>query len=156
MNAKDLNLSAHLDEILESGVISSLKIEGRTKSAYYAGITAKAYREGIDDFYNGVFEKEKIVDELNTTKNRGFTDGYLVSRPYERNDTQNLEQSISEGTHQVCAQVREDGATCMVKDKLELGFDYELVLSDENISEIDNEVGIVKKKMGNGTYVLKS
>lgn len=148
MNAKDLNLSAHLDEILESGVISSLKIEGRTKSAYYAGITAKAYREGIDDFYNGVFEKEKIVDELNTTKNRGFTDGYLVSRPYERNDTQNLEQSISEGTHQVCAQVREDGATCMVKDKLELGFDYELVLSDENISEIDNEVGIVKKKDG--------
>jgi putative protease len=145
MNAKDLNLSAHLDEILQSGVISSLKIEGRTKSSYYAGITAKAYRAGIDDFYNGVFEAGKIVDELNTTKNRGFTDGYIVSRPYDKNDTQNLEHSISEGTHQVFAQVSEDGTTCMAKDKLETGVDYELVLSHENIVEVDNDIGIITK-----------
>lgn len=148
MNAKDLNLSAHLDEILQSGVISSLKIEGRTKSSYYAGITAKAYRAGIDDFYNGVFEAEKIVDELNTTKNRGFTDGYIVSRPYEKNDTQNLEHSISEGTHQVHAQVSEDGATCMAKDKLETNVEYELVLSDENVCEIENDIGVINQRDG--------
>jgi len=148
MNAKDLNLSAHLDEILKSGVISSLKIEGRTKSAYYAGITAKAYRAGIDDFYADKFEVDKYVDELNTTKNRGFTDAYLVSKPYEKNGTQNLEHSISEGTHQVCAQVSEDGKTCLVKDKLELHVKYELVLSNDDISQSDNSIGTIKNENG--------
>jgi putative protease len=145
MNAKDLNLSAHVDEILKSGVIDALKIEGRTKSPYYVGITAKTYRKAIDDFYAGEFEKQKYVDELNTTKNRGFSDGYLVSRPYEKNDTQNLEHSISEGTHQVFAEVREDGKTFLAKDKVEPNVEYELVLPHENIEEIDNEVGTIKK-----------
>jgi len=155
MNAKDLNLAAHLDEILESGVISSLKIEGRTKSSYYAGITAKTYRKGIDDFYAGKFEAQKYVDELNTTKNRGFTDAYLVSKPYEKNNTQNIEQSISEGTHQVCAQVSEDGLTCLVKDKLELGIEYELVLSNEKITEVDNEIGTIKTDNGKWSISFK-
>jgi len=155
MNAKDLNLSAHLDEILKSGVISSLKIEGRTKSAYYAGITAKAYRAGIDDFYADKFEVSKYVDELNTTKHRGFTDAYLVSKPYERNDTQSLEHSISEGTHQVCAQVSEDGETCLVKDKLELHVEYELVLSNDNVAQVDNEIGTVKCENGKWSINFK-
>lgn len=146
MNAKDLNLSAHLEEILSSGVISSLKIEGRTKSAYYAGITAKAYRAGIDDFYAGKFEAQKYIKALDTTKNRGFTDGYVISRPYEKNDTQNLEHSISEGTHQVYAQVSEDGLTCKAKDKLEIGVAYELVLPRENIQAIDNDIATIEKR----------
>jgi len=128
MNAKDLNLSAHVDEILQSGVISALKIEGRTKSSYYVGITARTYRSAIDDFYDGKFETGKYVDELNTTKNRGFSDGYLTSRPYEKNDTQNLEHSISEGTHQVVGEVTKDGKGVLSKDRLEPNVVYELVL----------------------------
>ena len=145
MNAKDLNLSAHLDEILKSGVIDALKIEGRTKSPYYVGITAKTYKSAIDDFYEGKFEVEKYIKELDTTKNRGFSDGYLVSRPYEKNDTQNLEHSISEGTHQVFAEVREDKKAFLAKDKVEPNVEYELVLPDENIKEIDNEIGTIKR-----------
>lgn len=155
MNAKDLNLSAHVDEILESGVISALKIEGRTKSSYYAGITAKTYRRAIDDFYAGKFEKQIYVDELNSTKNRGFSDGYLVSRPYEKNDTQNLEHSISEGTHQVVAEVTNDGKGVLSKDKLEPNVVYELILPDESIVEIDNEIGIIKNKDGKWTLEFK-
>ena len=145
MNAKDLNLSSHLDEILKSGVIDALKIEGRTKSAYYVGITAKTYRQAIDDFGTENFDVQKYVDELNTTKNRGFSDGYLVSRPYEKNDTQNLEHSISEGSHQVYAEVLEDGISCMCKYKLEPHVEYELVMPEESIKEIDNEIGSIKR-----------
>ena len=145
MNAKDLNLSAHVDEILQSGVVSALKIEGRTKSSYYVGITAKTYRSAIDDFYADKFEKQKYVDELNSTKNRGFSDGYLVSRPYEKNDTQNLEHSISEGTHQVIAEVTNDGKGVLSKDKLEPNVVYELIIPNEEIDGIENEIGIIKQ-----------
>ena len=149
MNAKDLNLSAHVKEILDSGVIDSLKIEGRTKSSYYVGITTKTYAGAIEDYYANRFEANKYTAELDTTKNRGFTDGYLVNRPYEKNDTQNLAHSISEGTHQVVAQVNEEGKTCLCKDVLHTGVWYELVIpSSGDMSERDNELGTIILKEG--------
>jgi len=108
MNAKDLNLASHIDEILRSGVIDSLKIEGRTKSPYYVGIVTKAYRQAIDDYYAGVYEPSRYQEELHTTQNRGFTDAYLISRPFERHNTQSHEFSITYGTHQVAGLVNED------------------------------------------------
>ncbi|MBL0686978.1 MAG: U32 family peptidase [Sulfurospirillum sp.] len=146
MNAKDLNLSAYVDKILSSGAISALKIEGRTKSEYYAGVTAKTYRSAIDDFYTDTFEKQKYIDELNTIKNRGFSDGYLIKRPYEKDNTQNLKDSISEGTHQVVAKVTCSGKDLLSKDKLESNIEYELVLPNDNINEVDNNIGVIKKK----------
>ncbi|MFK5882411.1 MAG: peptidase U32 family protein [Sulfurospirillum sp.] len=143
MNAKDLNLSAHIDSILDSGIIDSLKIEGRTKSTYYVGITTKTYRKAIDDYYKESFDASSYEVELNSTKNRGFNDGYLVKRPFEKNDTQNLEDSISEGTHQVCAMVNEDGKGCLSKDKLEADVVYELVLPRTDMRNAENEFGRV-------------
>lgn len=149
MNAKDLNLSAHVKEILDSGVIDSLKIEGRTKSPYYVGITTKTYRQAIEDYYANQFVAEKYTKELDSTKNRGFSDGYLVNRPFEKNDTQNLAHSISEGTHQVVAQVSEDGSSCLCKDVLKLHVTYELVMpaSAEGVC-IDNEIGMIFEENG--------
>ena len=141
MNAKDLNLSAHVEEILESGAIDSLKIEGRTKSPYYAAMTAKTYRSAIDDFYGDTFEAHKYVEALNSTASRGFTDAYLVSRPYEKSDTQNLSEAMVEGTHQVHAMVTEDGKWFVSKGQMFLETPCELVLPSENIQAVDNEVG---------------
>lgn len=149
MNAKDLNLSAHIKEILDSGVIDSLKIEGRTKSSYYVGITTKTYRQAIEDYYANKFDANKYATELDTTKNRGFSDGYLVNRPFEKNDTQNLAHSISEGTHQVIAQVSEDGTNCLCKDVLSLHVKYELIMpSTAKIEATDNEIGTIFEEEG--------
>ena len=49
MNSKDLCMMPRLDKILELG-LHSLKIEGRNKTEYYAAITARAYRQAIDDY----------------------------------------------------------------------------------------------------------
>ncbi|WP_263833295.1 peptidase U32 family protein [Sulfurospirillum oryzae] len=156
MNAKDLNLSAHVKEILDSGVIDSLKIEGRTKSSYYVGITTKTYRQAIDDYYANQFDASKYTAELDTTKNRGFSDGYLVNRPYEKNDTQNLAHSISEGTHQVIAQVSEDGSNCLCKDVLSLHVNYELIMpSVAKIEAVDNEIGTIFKEEGSWKVCFK-
>ena len=78
-----MNLASHIKEIL-IGAVDSLKIEGRTKSPYYAAVTAKAYRNAIDDYYDDKFDADKYQKELYTTKNRGFTDAYLIHRPFEK------------------------------------------------------------------------
>ena len=156
MNAKDLNLSAHVKDILDAGIIDSLKIEGRTKSAYYVGLTTKTYRQAIDDYYAHSFDATKYTKELDTTKNRGFSEGYLVNRPYEKQDTQNLQDSISEGTHQVIAQVNEDGKSCLCKDKISLHVSYELVLPRMGceVVETSNAIGTIAQKEGSWTIIF--
>jgi len=142
MNSKDLNLSSHIKEIIDSGVVNSLKIEGRTKSPYYTAVTTRTYRWAIDDHYKGIDDKEKYEKELATTQNRGFTDAYLISRPFEKHDTQNLDRSISLGTEQVTGLVTKDGAFYMCKyktlpqDKLEI-----MAPMDKKIDLIDNDIG---------------
>ncbi|MGM0534287.1 MAG: U32 family peptidase [Campylobacterota bacterium] len=145
-NAKDMNLSAHVDEILQSGVIDSLKIEGRTKSPYYTAITAKAYREAIDDFYAGRFDAAKYQAELDTTKNRGFSDAYLVQRPYQKHNTQNLQTAISDGSHQVVGLVAEDGKSFLCKYKLCVGERVEIVLpKGVRLEAMENEYAKIIK-----------
>jgi len=148
MNAKDLNLASHIKEILDCNCVDSLKIEGRTKSPYYTAITTKVYREAIDDYYKGEFHPEIYQKELHTTKHRGFTDAYLIHRPYEKNDTQKLDSSISEGTHQVTALVSEDGLYFMTKDKMCKNDEVEIVSPSQNIEPCENEIGKVYKKDG--------
>lgn len=158
-NAKDLNLSSHLDKILSKNIISSLKIEGRTKSAYYVSIATKAYRRAIDDFYEGRFNAKIYEDELNSTANRGFSDGYLVKRPFQRNDTQNLLNPIESATHQVFAQISESGLSFKAKDKVEKGVEYELVLPilDSDFSPNENHIGnVFYDKNGKAKLVFKS
>jgi putative protease len=149
MNAKDMNMASHIDEILRSGVIDSLKIEGRTKAPYYAGVVTKAYRHAIDDFYAGEFDASKYQAELHTTQNRGFSDAYMVSRPFERNDSQSLGFSIQNGTHQVAALVSEDGLTWRCKDKTCIGDEVEIVLPvGESVALVDNVYGTIVEREG--------
>jgi len=155
MNAKDLCLIEHIPEILKSGVIDSIKIEGRTKAPYYVGVVTKAYREAIDAFYGGLeFDKEYFLNEILTTKNRGLTDAYLVKRPYERYDTQNLETSLTYGDWQVSGIVNEDEETFMCKYKTYPGDTLEIVLpKNAKISSCKNDIGEVWQE--NGKWFLK-
>ena len=149
MNAKDLNLASHMKEILESGVVDSVKVEGRTKTAYYAATTAKAYKMAIDDFYAGAFNHEKYQYELQSLQNRGYTDAYLVSRPFERHDTQSLDFSMQLGTHQVSGVVNEAGTHFLCKFKTMPGDELEVVFPlGSQVDIVDNEVGSTYEKDG--------
>ncbi len=154
MNAKDLNLSYHVDKILQSGVVDSLKIEGRTKSAYYCAITTKTYKDAIDDFYAGEFDGKKYQQALNATKNRGFSDAYLFQRPHQRDDTQNLNTAMSEGEKEIAGIVKEDGKFFMCKYKIFPHDELELITPDESmLYDIENEIGKIYKK--DGQWYLK-
>ena len=148
-NAKDMNLASHVDEILKSGAVDSIKIEGRTKSPYYAAVTAYTYRMAIDDFYTNNFEAEKYQKELATTKNRGFTDAYLIHRPFERADSQNHEYALSKGTYEVSGLVTEDEEHFYCKYKTYPNEDIEIFVPlNTKIDEVDNDIGKIYFKDG--------
>jgi len=154
-NAKDMNLASHIDEILASGAVDSIKIEGRTKSSYYAAITAYTYRMAIDDFYAGVFDANKYQKELNTTKNRGFTDAYLIHKPFEKNDTQNHDYAMSKGSFEVAGLVLENEEYFMCKYKIYPGDEIEIFAPiGATINTIDNEIGSIYQK-SDGKYYIK-
>lgn len=48
-NSRDLCMIEHIPELVKAGV-SSFKIEGRAKSAYYVAVTTNAYRHAVDDY----------------------------------------------------------------------------------------------------------
>jgi len=156
MNSKDLNLASHLKEILDTGAVDSIKIEGRTKTAYYAAVTAKAYRMAIDDYYNGVNDIEKYQYELNSLQNRGYTDAYLITRPFEKHDTQSLDFTMQLGTHQVSGQVEENGEYFLCKYKTLPNDELEIVAPLGSVIEIvDNEIGTTYERDGKVYMKLK-
>lgn len=156
MNSKDLNLASHVKEILDSGAVDSLKIEGRTKTAYYAAVTAKAYRMAIDDYYEGVNDVEKYQYELQSLQNRGYTDAYLISRPFEKHDTQSLDFTMQLGTHQVSGVVDEEGTHFLCKYKTLPNDELEIVAPLGSVIEIvDNEIGMTYERDGKIYMKLK-
>jgi U32 family peptidase len=82
MNSKDLRAVEHVERLVKIGV-DSLKIEGRTKSLYYAARTAQVYRTAIDDAVAGRPFNEDLLGQLQGLANRGYTDGF-----YQRHHTQ--------------------------------------------------------------------
>ncbi len=150
MNAKDLNLAAYVEEIMQSGVVDALKIEGRTKSPYYVATTARAYRMAIEDAMQGRFDASVYTRELETTKNRGFSEGYLIHRPFEKHQMQNLETSIVEGSAQVFALVDETGMVFHAKDTVKPQEWYEVIMpfGAPEVPSVSNSIGEVKVDQG--------
>lgn len=77
LNSKDLCMIEHIPELIAAGV-SSLKIEGRAKSAYYAAVTANAYRHAVDEAFrtpSGPLPSW-IREELDKISHREYTTGF--------------------------------------------------------------------------------
>lgn len=72
LNSKDLNMSAHLDKLVNAGVCS-FKIEGRMKSEYYLATVINAYRRCMDGGFNGIVERELL-----TAAHRDYTTAYTL------------------------------------------------------------------------------
>ena len=153
-NAKDLNLASHLDEIIDTGVIDSIKIEGRTKSPYYTAITAKTYKNAINDYFSGTFNPKTYQDELNTLKNRGYTDAYLISRPFDKHNTQNHQTAMSLGSYEISGLVNDDKTSFMCKYKICPNKQIEIVTpNDDKLEVVDNKIGRIYKQ--NDKYFIE-
>ena len=80
LNSADMNTMPILDKIIDAGV-QSLKIEGRMKTEYYAGVVVNAYRRRIDDIMEGKPYDEKWYRETCLVGHRDYTTGFYMGDP---------------------------------------------------------------------------
>ncbi|GBU22233.1 peptidase [Fibrobacteres bacterium R8-0-B4] len=86
LNSKDLCTIGILPKIIESGV-SSLKIEGRSKTAYYVASTVKVYRDAIDTYMTAPGDykvKDWWREELDAVDHRPYTTGFYDGDPIKQ------------------------------------------------------------------------
>jgi len=135
MNSRDLRAVEHVRRLTEIGV-DCLKIEGRTKSHYYAARTTQIYRRAIDDAAAGRPFDPNLLAELEHLANRGYTDGFF--QRHESQELQSYRQGASASTRsQFVAEVTGvDPATglasLLVKNKFRVGDEMELVSPQGN------------------------
>jgi putative protease len=161
MNSKDLRAVEHVARLAEIGV-DSLKIEGRTKSAYYVVRTAQIYRQAIDDVVAGRSFNPAHLSALENLANRGYTDGF-----YQRHHTveyQNYLTGQSESARQmyvgdiVAYDPARKMAKVVVKNRFAVGDRLELIHPAGNremvLEQIFNQKGTpITEAPGSGWVV---
>ena len=144
MNSNDLCMIQHLQDLMEAGV-TSFKIEGRMKSAYYAAVVTNAYRHALDAVAAGRPVPEIWVRETEMVSHRPYCTGfYLGGEPGQCYD----------GTYETGADIvavvescDEDGnAVLTQRNKFLVGDELELLTpTDEpicfNVSEMFDAEG---------------
>ena len=80
MNSRDMCMIEHMPELIDAG-ISSFKIEGRMKSAYYTAIVTNAYRHAIDAAVNGEELDRLWVEETEKVSHRPYCTGFYYGYP---------------------------------------------------------------------------
>lgn len=130
LSSKDLCLIKNIPEIVDMGV-TSLKIEGRLKSAYYLASVVNAYRNAIDDYVENPekFDYKKYMNELEKVKTRELTD-FLF------NDKNNKEFQEYEGKQYnpnfeyggMIEQYDEDKSIVKIGNKLTVGDKMEIII----------------------------
>ncbi len=155
MNSKDLRAIEHVHKLVEIG-IDCLKIEGRTKSHYYAARTSQCYRQAIDQAVAGEPLDPKLIGVLENLAHRGYTDGFYQRHHSE--DHQNYITGASNAHKQqfVGELLRRDGdwLEIDVKNRFAVGDRLEIILpngqnrtitldkmADQNVNGIDTAPG---------------
>ena len=80
MNSRDMCMIDHLGDLCGAG-LSSLKIEGRAKSAYYAAIVTGAYRHCLDAAAAGESVDPVWRDEVEHVSHRPYSTGFYYGPP---------------------------------------------------------------------------
>ena len=147
MNSKDLCSIELIPDLIKAGVVS-LKIEGRTKSVYYAAMVSRAYRKAIDDYYDKKeFDKDNLRD-LMRLSNRTYTTGFYTRNP--RQYGENFEDGYSKSiTHKVAGIIRNFNSKnhlAEIEVKNRINVDDKLEIITPNKKEFIKVEKIINKK----------
>lgn len=128
MNSKDLCALPVLQRLMELGV-DSLKIEGRSRSPFYAGGIARAYRLAIDALALGQEIPQESYTIVNSIPSRGYTTALLEA--HKPDETQDYETNApSPGKWQVVGQIlsQDDNGDLYIKVKNRFARDNKLLV----------------------------
>lgn len=80
LNSRDMCMIDHLNDLCDAG-LTSLKIEGRAKSAYYAAIVTGAYRHCLDAVAEGKPVDPIWREEVEKVSHRHYSTGFFYGEP---------------------------------------------------------------------------
>ena len=141
MNSNDMCMIEHLPELIDAG-ITSFKIEGRMKSAYYAAAVTNAYRHALDAAIDNGPLSQVWIDEVEKISHRKYSTGFYFGEPGQHYSSSD---SIYFASADVCAVVEscdgEGNAMLTQRNKFSVGDTVELLTNvDEPISFIASEI----------------
>ncbi|MBE5817358.1 MAG: U32 family peptidase [Clostridiales bacterium] len=140
LSSHDLNTIRFLDEIARAGV-TSFKIEGRMKTAYYVGTVVNAYRMRMD----GCEDIDMLYSETEAASHRPFAGGFYYGEV--------AKNTFNDGAYRqdcmFCGLVKDvDGEYACIEMRNRFGKEgsYEIltpgnIIKDVNILEIINSKG---------------
>ncbi len=136
MNAKDLCSIELIQQMQDAGIVS-YKIEGRTKSVYYAAMTARSYRKAIDDVLQDRPFDHKNLDDLIGIAHRGYISGFYTKNPQEYGQNY-VDPSSQDFTHQNAGMVLGWDASAQllefeIKNQIRVGDEVEVISPDNTV-----------------------
>ena len=137
MGSKDLQSLDWIETLIDSGV-SSLKIEGRMKTAYYIAVIVKAYRSWIDALASNTADeslKLQLTQELKMAENRPTFDGFLSAIP-EKNGQVYMaqEEGVVQNFIGTVVGVTQDEVLVEIRNNVKVGEILE-VFSPQNLNK---------------------
>lgn len=162
LNSKDLNMLEYLDKLADAG-ISSFKIEGRMKTAYYVATITNAYKRAMNILKdsNQYNLQQHIIEEPSKTSHREFSTGFYFNQPQQCYSSSRTVQNydfvgIVKGYIENKIIVEQRNRFC-VGDELEVLSPSNMFLKKIKIEKMWNEQGeeiIIADKVQKDVYIL--
>ena len=140
LNSKDLKMIEYLDKLADAGV-TSFKIEGRMKTAYYVATIVNAYKRAFEILKKCKAENkgykcpQELVDELEKTSHRRYTTGFY----FGAEDKEFLESSQPVQASEFVAVVKEptkDGRVLIeMRNRFEVGDTLEVLSPNDSFNK---------------------
>jgi len=163
MNSRDMCLLPYLKELIDAGV-DGLKIEGRSKTVYYAACVVRLYKQALNDIAAGKPFDESLMEEAYKISSRGYTPGFLFGDLKEYSMRYEANSSIAKAKFIgiIGEEVVPGEYLVNIKNRLEVGTDIEVVMPDRIVStkvttfrkEDGSEVDTVHGGAGDRVFVL--
>ncbi len=107
LNAQDLCMIDHLDDLATAGV-DSIKLEGRNKKAFYVATVVHAYRAVLDGA-----DPASVQDDLLAISHRPYGTGFYYGQPNQTPERDGyVKECLHVATVTACEPAGQRGATC--------------------------------------------
>ena len=130
MASRDTCTIEHIPELIEAG-ISSFKIEGRMKSAYYTAVVTNTYKMAIDSYFSGNYQYNPLwYRELESVSHRDYATGYYFSDSHTDANTSEINGYIKDKAY-LCVVLGYDEerglSLCGQRNKMQVGDEIEIL-----------------------------
>lgn len=132
MSSKDMCMIEHIPELCMAG-ISSFKLEGRVRSAYYTAVVTNTYKMALDKYIKdpeNYSVDSSWLEELNCVSHREYSTGFFFGDPHREANLVSAPGYIREKAY-IATAVEDSGpdgtALFMQRNKLSAGDDCALL-----------------------------